>query len=187
MASAYYNNMIRRVLDASYSDCWEDAVYEWEIVDYEEDEDCESVCICGKQGIRYLYTIRNRETRIQLYPIGSSCIRKFERDDMDEEISVLEGMFNLYHAIRNRERIELSSKYFSKRLLRALFDEGAFPANQYNKFDGWNDYDFMLTMFNKRNKASITASQHSKIRGIIAYSIKPFLERKLRTKTRGSL
>ena len=29
MASAYYNNMIRRVLDASHSDCWEDAVYEW--------------------------------------------------------------------------------------------------------------------------------------------------------------
>jgi hypothetical protein len=59
MASAYYNNLIRCVLDASRSDYWETAVYEWEIVDYEEDESCESACICGKQGIRYLYTIRN--------------------------------------------------------------------------------------------------------------------------------
>lgn len=182
MSNSYYNNMIRQVLDASYSDYWEEAVYEWEIVDYEEDEGCKSECICGKQGIRYLYTIRNRETQRQLYPIGSSCIRKFERDDMDEEIAVLEGMFNLYRAIRNRERIELSSKFFSKRLLRALYDEGAFPANKYNRFDGFNDYDFMLTMFNKRDKSSITEPQHRKIRGIIAYSIKPFLEQKLKIK-----
>ena len=184
MASVYYNNLIRRVLDASYSDCWEDAVYEWEIIDYEEDEDCESSCICGKEGIRYLYTIRNRETGKQLYPIGSSCIQKFKREDMDEEIAVLEGMFKLYSAIRNRERIELSSKYFSKRLLQALYDEGAFQDNSYNGFDGWNDCEFLTKMFSKRNKATITEAQNRKIRGIIAFSIKPFLERKLKNKTR---
>ena len=187
MASAYYNNMIRRVLEASRSDCWEEAVYEWDIVDYEEDDDCESVCICGKQGIRYLYTIRNKETGKQLYPIGSSCIKRFEREDMDEEIAVLEGMFKLYRALRNREKIELSTEYFTKRLLRALYDEGAFQDNQYNRFDGWNDYDFMLKMFNKRDKTLITEPQHRKIGGLIAYSIKPFLARKLKSKTRGSL
>lgn len=183
MASAYYNNLIRCVLDASRSDYWETAVYEWEIVDYEEDEACESACICGKQGIRYLYTIRNTETGKQLYPIGSSCIKKFDREDMDEEIAVLEGMFKLYRAIRNKERIELSSKYFSRGLLRALYEEGAFQNNQYNRFDGWNDFEFMTDMFNKRDKAAITAAQHKKISGIIAYSIKPFLEQKLRNKT----
>lgn len=183
MASAYYNNLIRCVLDASHSDYWETAVYEWEIVDYEEDESCESACICGKQGIRYLYTIRNKETGKQLYPIGSSCIKKFEREDMDEEIAVLEGMFKLYRAIRNREMIDLSSKYFSRRLLRALYDEGAFQNNRYNGFDGWNDCEFMTKMFSKRDKAAITEAQNRKIRGIIAFSIKPFLEQKLRHKT----
>jgi hypothetical protein len=103
---------------------------------------------------------------------------------MDEEIAVLEGMFKLYRAIRNREMIDLSSKYFSRRLLRALYDEGAFQDSQYNGFDGWNDCEFMMKMFSKRDKASITEAQNRKIRGIIGFSIRPFLELKLRNKTR---
>lgn len=105
MASSYVNNLIKQILDASTGRTWEEAVKEWEIIDCEEDEQCDSFCICGKEHIRYLYTIRNTETGKTLYPIGSSCIKKFQRDDMDEEIAVMEGMFRLYRAIRNHERI----------------------------------------------------------------------------------
>lgn len=182
MSSAYYNNLIRRVIEASESDTWEDAVYEWMIFDCEEDEECTSACLCGKESIRYLYTIRNHKTGQMLYPIGSSCIRKFERDELDEEIAIHEGMFKLYKAIRNREKIELSSKYFTKRLLATLNDAGAFPGNQYNHYDGNEDYQFLLDMFNKRDKSKITDAQHRKINGIIAYSIKPYLARTLKYK-----
>ena len=48
--------------------------------------------------------------------------------------------------------------------------------------DGTNDYQFMLDMFNKRNKSEITEQQHRKIRGLIAYSIKPFLRERLKYK-----
>lgn len=182
MASAYAKNLIQRVMDASFGTTWEEAVREWEIVDCEEDEECESYCVCGKEHIRYLYTIRNVETGRQICPIGSSCIRKFQRDDLEEEISIMEGMFKLYRAIRNQEMIELSSKYFSKKLLLALYEDGAFKPSAYNNFDGYNDYEFLLDMFNKRNKLNISDRQQAKIRGLIAYSIKPYLSSRLKVR-----
>ena len=53
--------------------------------------------------------IRNEPTGRTIYPIGSSCIKKFDRNDMNEEATVMEGMARLYRAIRNQERKELSS------------------------------------------------------------------------------
>lgn len=70
MASSYYQNLIKRVLEASTTDNWEIAVREWDIVDCEEDEEHASACVCGKENLRYLFTIRNRETGRSLYPIG---------------------------------------------------------------------------------------------------------------------
>lgn len=117
MASSYYQNLIKRVLEASTTDNWEIAVREWDIVDCEEDEEHASECVCGKENLRYLFTIRNRETGRSLYPIGSSCIEKFERDDLDYEVDVQMDMYRLAHAMERGERIELTSKYFSKKLL----------------------------------------------------------------------
>ena len=159
MASSYYQNLIKRVLEASTTDNWEIAVREWDIVDCEEDEEHASECVCGKENLRYLFTIRNRETGRSLYPIGSSCIEKFERDDLDYEVDVQMDMYRLAHAMERGERIELTSKYFSKKLLYALYEEGAFAPNKYNRYDGTNDYQFMLDMFNKRNKSEITEQQ----------------------------
>ena len=102
----------------------------------------------------------------------------FER----KEIKRVIGCMILVHAIESGERIELTSKYFSKKLLLALYEEGAFAPNQYNGYDGKNDYQFMLDMYNKRNKSNITEQQHRKIRGLIAYSIKPFLRKRLKYK-----
>lgn len=101
---------------------------------------------------------------------------------MDEEITVMEGLFRLYRAIRNQERIELSSKYFSKKLLLALYEDGAFTPSRFNNYDGYNDYAFLLDMFNKRNKSDITDPQQAKIRGLIAYSIKPYLSSRLKVR-----
>ena len=86
MASSYYQNLIKRVLEASTTDNWEIAVREWDIVDCEEDEEHASECVCGKENLRYLFTIRIRATGRSLYPRGSSCIEKFERVDLDFEV-----------------------------------------------------------------------------------------------------
>ena len=84
---SYYENLIKVVIDASVADTWELAVLEWEIYDCEEDENLSSRCVCKHEGLRYLYTIRNVKNGNKLFPIGSTCIKKFEREDLNEEIS----------------------------------------------------------------------------------------------------
>lgn len=59
MGNAYRTNLIQRVLDESESNTWNEAVLEWVIDDCEEDNSLQSSCICGKEELRYLFTIRN--------------------------------------------------------------------------------------------------------------------------------
>lgn len=179
--SNYYRNLIQRVLDYSEALNWENAVLEWEVFDCEEDETLQSSCICGKEKLRYLFTIRNIRNGNMLYPIGSSCIRKFERDDLDEDVSIKEQLFKLLHAIENNEYIALSSDLFSRKLLSYFYDEGVFRENSHNHFDPEVDYQFMLQMFNRR-KGNISPLQHKKISAIIMNSIRPYLREVLKDK-----
>lgn len=152
---------------------------EWDIIDCEEDDELESSCICGKENLRYLFAIENCITRKVLYPIGSSCIKKFNRKDLNEQASISEQLFKLLHAVESGEYISLSTEFFSRKLLAYLYEDGAFTDNEYNNYDAEEDYYFMLDMFNKRNKDQITPRQHRKIRAIIVASIRPYLKGKL--------
>ena len=181
-SSAYYRNLIQCVIDNSVADVWESAVLEWEVFDCEEDETLASSCICGKEELRYLFTIHNTRNGNMLYPIGSSCIKKFERDDLDEEVAVKEQLFKLLHAIENNSFLTLSSDFFSRKLLLNLLDLGAFKPTAYNHFNPENDYQFMLNMFNKGSRR--TESQDKKTSAIILNSIRPFLREMLREKAR---
>ena len=55
-----------------------------------------------------------------------------------------------------------------------------FVANKYDDFDGYNDYEFLLKMFNKVNKADISDAQHRKTSAIIMKSILPYLRKRLK-------
>ena len=121
-------------------------------------------------------------SRSNLQNIGSSCITKFEREDLCEETSVAEGMFKLLHAVEQNAYLELSPDLFSRKLLRALYERGAFVPSKFNNYDGANDYEFMLKMFNKRDKSSITPFQEKKIKAILLNSIKPYLQKELKNK-----
>lgn len=184
MKNSYTQNLILTVIEASDSNNWENAVLEWDIIDCEEDSSLSEACICGKERLKYLYTIRNRRNGNILYPIGSSCINKFNREDMNYETSIREKLFKLLHAVEDREYISLTPKLFSRNLLAYFYERGAFQPNRYNHFDPYEDYDFLLSMYNKRNKNEITDRQHSKIRGLIAYSIIPYLKTELNGKIR---
>lgn len=177
--STYYKNLISAVLEHSDSSDWQSAVLEWSIEDVVEDETLSESCVCGKENLRYLFTIRNTINGNLLYPIGSTCIKKFERSDLNELVSVKEQLFKLLHAIENNNFITLSSQYFSRRLLRYLYDNDAFEPTPYNQYEPYNDYQFLLDMFNK-NKRS--ANQEKKATAIILNSIKPYLQRLLKNK-----
>lgn len=171
------------VIRCSESDNWQDAVVEWDIEDCDEDLSCSSECVCGKENIKYLYTIRNKYSGRTLYPIGSSCINKFGRGDLKEATSLIESQFKLLHAVEEGRYLSLSSELFSRKLLRWLYDEGAFDT-PYNGYDGTGDYEFMLKMFNKRDKVSISLNQDKKIKAVLLNSIKPFLQDRLGEKVR---
>lgn len=171
--SEYIDNLINPILRASVATEWVDAVREWDIVDCEEDESKETECMCGHEGIRYCFRIRNRKNGSMFYPIGSECIKKFENKDLSQEVAVYEKLFRLYDAIRKNERIEISATYFSRKLLRYLFEKDVYTEG---------DYNFLVDMFNTRDKDSISSGRQRKINGIIAYQIKPYLRLKLRAK-----
>ena len=176
----YYENLIQTVIDASESNIWDTAVLEWEIVDCEIDESKSNSCVCGKDFLKYLFTIKNTKNGNELFPIGSTCINKFERDDLDYEVSVYQDMFELMSAVEKNEYIELGTKHFSRNLLRYLYEHDVFKPNEFNEYDGENDYSFMLKMFNKRNKVEILDVQKRKIRAIIIKEVIPFIKGKIK-------
>ena len=178
MQKNYAYNLIQTVINLSEADNWEDAVEEWNIEDCEEDVTATSKCICGKEAIRYLYTIKNAENGNGICPIGSSCIKKFQRKDLRESLTLIESQFKLLHAIEQNQFLTLSSDLFSRKLLKWLYEEGAFDT-PYNHFDGEDDYDFMLKMFNMRDKTKITDGQQRKTTAILLNSIRPFMMRQL--------
>ena len=79
--SKYQENLIKTVMDKSWGNTWEEAVQEWDIIDCAEDNSLSRSCICGKEQIKYLYRLHNRKTNQWLFPIGSSCIKKFQRKE----------------------------------------------------------------------------------------------------------
>ena len=68
-------------------------------------------------------------------------------------------------------------KFFCRVRTNHLYDEGVFAPARYNKYDGINDYEFLLDMFNQRKEPN--SNQQGKINGIIAYSIIPYLQKEL--------
>lgn len=181
MKNKFVENLIFKIIENSYSKTWKEAVKEWKIVDLEIiDKDSYTECICGKENIKYLYSIKNYNNGNIIYPIGSSCIKKFNRRDLNEEIDINMKMGELLIAYKNNQFIELNSKYFSKKLLLYLFENNVFESNIYNSFNPELDYKFLLKMFNKRNKP--TENEEKKIRALIVKSIIPFLEEKIKTK-----
>lgn len=180
MSSKYYENLIKTVLEHSTSQNWVDAVNEWYIDDIEEDETLSESCICGHPNLRYLFTIKNETNNNTLFPIGSECIKKFERDELYQEATIKEKLFELYHIVENNSFIEFNSKLFSRKLLKYLYDAGAFKANEYNHYNPLQDYNFMLKTFNQKNPA--TSQQDKKVKAIILNSIKPFIQEQLKNK-----
>ena len=157
MRNNYYKNFVSVILENSESKDWDEAKTEWDITNVYEDESLSESCICGKENLRYVYTITNRINGKSLYPIGSHCITHFENPDLNERIETDKQLFKLAHAINAHEEIDFSSKYFSKKLLKFLYDNKAFEANKYNHFNPKSAYRFLLKMFNiKKKEAKIS-------------------------------
>ncbi|MGA1813092.1 hypothetical protein VH571_11965 [Frondihabitans sp. 4ASC-45] len=173
MSSHNFETLRGTVLSASRSRSWATAVQEWQVIGVEDDPRSAGICVCGKVGLLYLYTIRNRQTGHDLFPIGSSCVNLFEVEDLNVSVSVLRVLFDLRAALESRKHVTLTPEYFSRAMLADLWENGAFPPNDYNHGNGENDYKFMLDMFNNHRDPSTGESR--KIWVLVNKAIKPFV------------
>lgn len=174
-----FENLRKAIIDNSVSKNWQQAVLEWKLVDTEEDLQNESQCICGKENIKYLHRIQNTRNGKELFPIGSSCIKKFDRADLNELISIKEKLFKLYHAVSNNDFLDFNSNLFSRKLIKYLYDEGAFESEN-KKYPARDSYEFLLKIFNKRKE--ISEKQNKKVKAILVNNIKPFVQKRLQNK-----
>lgn len=175
MGNLYTDNLIGTVIELSAAGDWEGARREWEIVGCEIDESASATCVCGKEGLRYVYTIENMKTGEILSPIGSSCIKKFERSDMDDELAGWQQAIKLMEKaaeIGKGDYVHLHSGSYSRKLLYFLYEQNAFKPTKYNGNDGYNDYLFLLDMFNGGFRSE---AQEKKCKAIITKSIYPWL------------
>lgn len=164
-----------QVMDCSSSKDWNKAILEWDIIDFAEDSSMEASCKCGKEHIKYLYTISNKVTGSVLEPIGSSCIQKFGRQDMKEQTNIYEQLFRLVNARRDGKFIELKSddKYFSNKLLDYLLEQKAINIVRH---------ETLKKFFNQRKP--LTYKQKKFATWIVVNEIFPFLDKKIEKKVK---
>lgn len=166
-------NLPQEVLQRSRSEYFAEATQEWDITGRAEDSQASSYCVCGKHGLRYLFEVTNRETGATLYPIGSTCIEQFEREDLTQEVAFTQSKFRILHAAQ-QGTLELRGGLFFRRLLAHLYEEGCFQPNKFNGFDAHKDYQFLVDMFNKRSEPS--EKQQGKIWALLHRGIVPHLK-----------
>ena len=94
------------ILENSIGDNWGTAVMEWEIRSLREDPSSSSICVCNKKGLRYCFTIQNVKNGRQLHPIGSTCIKKFGRKDLDISVDTWEKMYHLQEDLTSSARLK---------------------------------------------------------------------------------
>lgn len=152
-----FGHLRSAVLGSSQADDWPSAVTEWRLSNAEEDPAGRGVCVCGKTGLVYLYTIANSITGRTLHPIGSSCINQFERPDLNQDVTVVRQYIDLVNAAAAGKTIELTPEFFSRAMLEDLEARGAFKPSEFNGYNGHNDYVFIVKKFNQRKEPTPAA------------------------------
>ncbi len=170
-------NLPKEVVALSCANDFESARYEWDLVGRSVDPEASQNCICGKEGLKYLFTIRNHMTGKELYPIGSSCIELFEREDFNHQTSIAKQLYAVLAEYKETGTLKLNGGSMNKAVLKQLYDDGCFKPSQYNGGNPEADYKFLVDMFNKRNDP--TDAQRRKIWALLNRTIAPYLQQTL--------
>jgi hypothetical protein len=94
------------VLDYSEANKFDEAIFEWEMIDHLIDEKMETLCICERRHIKHLYKFANTKNGNILFPIGSTCIKKFMRGDLAKEFHSVEKEISIFIRDENNYRFQ---------------------------------------------------------------------------------
>lgn len=81
----YQKRLFQRVVENSVADNFEEAKLEWVLDGFTE---YETNCICGKQHILKVFSIKNKINHNVLTPIGSECITRFHVKELTEYMKI---------------------------------------------------------------------------------------------------
>lgn len=165
----------RAVVAASLASTWEHAVQEWEVISLEEDPAGLGICVCGHPDLVKLFTIENRINGELLHPIGSVCVNHFGVEELNRDVTLLGGLLALRSALQQGKPVTLTSEYFTRAMLHDLYEQGALPPDQYNDGRSEVDYEFLLAMFNKRHKDTLSSKQRWKVTRLLKDKLFPFI------------
>jgi hypothetical protein len=167
--------LIQTVIELSRASSWREAASEWIMIALDISDDADGICVCGQRGLVKLFSIENQITGNTLNPIGSSCIAHFNSFDLTRQARILEDLAHIRVSLASGSTVDLTAEHFSRSLIDWLYEQDVFTPDRWNFFDGWNDYDFLLSMFNKRHKDLVTGPQRRKIAAILNNKVFPFV------------
>lgn len=88
--SPNFRKLAAAVVAKSVSNEWEQAKMEWKVKSMHVAGDTEdNTCVCSKEDLMYLFTIENTVNGNLLFPIGSVCINRFGRSDLNQSVAAL--------------------------------------------------------------------------------------------------
>lgn len=162
------------VVELSIADNWEEAKMEWTKAELVKiDADRKQSCLCGHKSLKKVFAItRNDGSGIELSPIGSSCIEKFENEELTKSIKRAEKTYKLKKNLKFEDLREV----MDEEMLEDFYSRGYFKEDKENEFNPWNDYILFKMALSRKNEERQLA--YNKIERII-YVINDYLHPEL--------
>ncbi|OBC01724.1 hypothetical protein [Gordonia sp. 852002-50395_SCH5434458] len=129
-----------RAMEAASGLPWSAARLSWRVAGMTEDEDASSTCVCGQPNLRYLYTIVDDRTGVELHPIGSDCIAHFGDPVMASAATDLANLVALKTAVEKHGALDLK-RDLSRFRIALLHRRGLLTAREFG---------FATDMYNRR-------------------------------------
>ena len=176
MPGLYFDALVRMVIEHSKASTWRLAVREWDVVGCEEDPARRRKCICGHESPVLRFTIKNRVTGSVLSPVSAECLGRFGKEGIADDVDCWRRSFALMHLAERREDAPAQSvdlRLLDAKLLRFLYDRGAFRPTGTDGFRSYNDYAFLVEMLGRRY---ISSADQARVDSIVHDQIRPFLK-----------
>ncbi len=176
MPGLYFDALVRMVIEHSKASTWRLAVREWDVIGCEEDPARRRRCICGHESPVLRFTIKNRVTDSVLSPVSAECLQRFGREGISDDVDCWRRSFALMHLVERMEGAPAQSvdmRLLDAKLLRFLYDRGAFRPTGTDGFRSYNDYAFLVDML---GRSYISSDEQARVDAIVRDQIHPFLK-----------
>lgn len=135
-------------------------------------------CQGGEDNGWYVFLMKRLPDKEPDFAEGKSS-GESERKELLETAGGYVRLLELLQAVEEDKFLTLSPELFSDKVLKELYDAGAFLPTRYNNYSPKEDYSFLVRMLHAKGKHRITWKQQGKIAAILINSIKPYLKRQM--------